>query len=458
MLYRQLAEHFMGAIEAGQLPAYGRMPSLRQVVRQHQVSMTTALKCFEYLEQHSWIESKPQSGYFVLDVCQRDSPELSYFQGQPRLADSVLQPPTIADGPLGYARLGPDPILAKQLGQALNRAHQRLQGQLNQYPRAQGELFLRQALATHFAEQGLISQPDDWLITHGAMDAVRRALNICTHKGDAVAISSPCYNGLLQLLAQMGRQVVEIPSMSDGVDLSQLEALMKQGQIQAALFCTSHMNPQGVSMSASQKQQLAMLANRYQIPVIEDDVYLELSHSGVNPLPAKYYDTGGYLIWCGAVSKTLGAAYRLGWCIPSRYLRAMLTDTQSGCFGVATPIQHAVADYLDSGLYRRYLKRVNQQLRSQCSDYRHRLAQALPAAARISQPQGGLVLWVQLPDIDTTMLVADGEKPALDIQVGAQFTTRELYGDCLRINFGYPLLPESEAEHSLQRLLEQLAG
>ena len=82
---------------------------------------------------------------------------------------------------------------------------------------------------------------------------------------------------------------------------------MQQGNIKAGLFCTSHMNPQGISISAQQKQQLAHLAETYQMPIIEDDVYLEISHEKVVPLPAKHWDKQGYIIWCGSVSKTLAA-------------------------------------------------------------------------------------------------------------------------------------------------------
>lgn len=304
-----------------------------------------------------------------------------------------------------------------------------------------------QALASHFTHNGFPLNSDELVITHGCMDAVKTALQVCTQAGDTVAVSSPCYNGLLDLLSQLSLRIVEIPSLADGIDLDQFEKHLQQGNVQAGLFCTSHMNPQGITLSSTQKQRLAQLANQYQTPIIEDDVYLELPHRNQSPLPAAYYDDGGYILWCGSISKTLSPSYRLGWCRPGRYFMPYLKRA----LGVPTLIQYAIADFIESGAYNSHLKRTRYQLSQNKTQYLAYLSQHLPEGSRVTQPDGGLVLWIQVPNLNATELGKAAESQNLDIRIGPWFTESERYCDCLRINIGFA--PEAETLEYLERLM-----
>ncbi len=108
------------------------------------------------------------------------------------------------------------------------------------------------------------------------------------------------------------------------------------------------------------------MAATYRIPVIEDDVYLELGHGRITPLPAKHWDKEGYILWCGSVSKTLTAGYRLGGCLPGRYFDRYLQQRNTQSFGVSSPIQLALADFINSGQYRTHLRKIRLALARQC--------------------------------------------------------------------------------------------
>lgn len=461
MRYKQLAEQYVLDIQAGKLAAQSRMPSLRQFASLHQVSMTTALNCYQSLEALGWIIAKPQSGYFVARRGSQNLPALEQFESRlAAVSDYQPQAGQIPDsqhaGPLGYSRFEVGAELAKQMGQSFRRAHQRLGERMSFYPVSQGEPMLRQVLAAHFTQYGFHFQPEQLVISNGCMDAIRTAIDVCTRQGDTIAISSPCFNGLLTLLREMSRNIVEIPSVATGIDLDQLDHHMRLGTIQAGLFCTTHMNPQGITMSPAQKQRLADMAAQYQIPVIEDDVYMELPHSNTVPLPAKYYDKSGYILWCGSVSKTLAAGYRLGWCLPGRYLEAYLRKFRAGCFGVALPVQLAIADFIDSGQYGRHLKNRRFALLTNKQRYTEYLQQQLQDAVRISDPAGGMVLWLQLPGIATAKLkhlLADAQ---LDIRLGEFFTCRDFYRDSLRINIGFALPEAGEPGNAAMQALDSL--
>lgn len=464
MIYKDLANQCINDIESGKLLPHSRMPSLRNFKTQHNISMTSALNCYQYLESLGWIISRPQSGYFV---CQQSlnnqQPEFIEFKSKtsdPSLAtnQSSYSPIIHEIGPLGYARLNSTILPINALQHSFRRALKRQSGNISFYPDPKGEKVLRNGLSTHFTHYDFHFSSAQLIIANGCMDAIQTALEITTNIGDAVAISSPCYSGLLDMLNLLSRKVVEIPSTDQGIDLQQLEKQMQQGNIKAGLFCTSHMNPQGISMSAQQKQQLAHLAETYQIPIIEDDVYLEISHDKIVPLPAKHWDKQGYILWCGSVSKTLAAGYRLGWCLPGRYYQQYLTRRRYCNQGVNSPTQLAIADFINNGEYARHLKKLRFNLHTQKRDYLHYLRQHLPASSKISEPHGGLVLWIQIPNLDTQVLFEQAIQAQIDLRVGKHFTTLNLYNDCFRINIGYELDQKSDKNLSPRTELQILTS
>ena len=447
--YRQLAEKFIEDIRAGKLVAGDRLLSLRQFARQQGVSLSTAVSCYAELESLGWLQARPKAGFFVAPKqLSANRPEWQPFESRVVTPPGSARHASTLNGPLGTARLSLEDASQSALDRSFRRAMKRAAARLSRYPDPQGETALRAALAGHFSQCGFALDEDELVITHGCMDAVKTALEVCTRPGDAVAISSPCYNGLLDVLSQLSLRIVEIPSREEGIDLDQLEHHLHQGTVQAGLFCTTHMNPQGLTMSVAQKQRLAQLANRYRVPMIEDDVYIELAHHQHVPLPAAYHDEGGFVIWCGSVSKTLSPSYRLGWCRPGRYFRLYV---QRG-LGVPTLMQLALADFIDAGDYARHLKRTRYRLAGHKQQYLDYLARHLPAGSRISQPDGGLVLWAQIPGLDAGALGAAAELAGLDIRVGAIFTASDRYRDCLRINIGFPF--DDSVQRELQALIE----
>lgn len=453
--YKALAGQFIHEIESGKLSEGSRMPSLRQLSKQRSVSMSTAVSCYQELESQGWIHARPQAGYFVSSrVSKHNTPEWARFVSKVSTINQSFAIHSAHNGPLGVSSTDIDEPALNELERSFRRASKRLGQRLNQYPNAQGEPSLRHALCAHFSKLGLPISPEELVISSGCMPAIKAALEACTRVGDAIAISSPCFSGILDLVGQMGRKIVEIPSLDDGIDLTQLEGHIAAGSVKAGVFCTSHMNPQGITMSAQQKQTLAHLANHYQVPIIEDDVYLELSYSGHTPLPAKYYDQNGYILWCGSVSKSLSPSYRLGWCLPGRYTDSYRQLHTASCFGVSVPIQLAIADFIESGHYAKQLKRRRSKLLTLRQSYLSYLSNHLPKHVNISNPQGGMVLWLQVPHLDCERFRHLVETSNIDIRLGQLFSTLSLYNDCLRVNIGFEL--DENVKQELDRLIDAI--
>jgi DNA-binding transcriptional MocR family regulator len=438
--YKQLAKQFIHQIEQGALAEGARMPSLRHLSQSHSISLSTAVSCYQELESLGWIMARPQAGYFVKQrITALQTPDWTQFASKVSIPSQLHYSSNVTPGPLGISSTQLDDKTLTEIDNCFRRVLKRSNHAIYRYPEPNGEWVLRRALAHHFSEQGFAFLPNDLVITNGCISSIKAALESCTSVGDTVAISSPCFNGLIDLLAGMGLKIVEIPSLDDGINLAQLEQHLAQGTLQAGLFCTTHMNPHGITMSTAQKKRLAQLANHYQVPIIEDDVYLELSHSNHLPMPAKYYDSDGYILWCGSVSKTLSPSFRLGWCLPGRYLSRYQKQFSIGSLGVATQTQHTIAELMATGQYMTYLKKKRFELLNLKHQYIEYLRLRLPKQSRFSNPSGGLVLWIQIVGLDGAKLAQSAINQDIDIRIGSIFTTHDFYQNCLRINIGHPL-------------------
>lgn len=456
--YKNLAQTFIDDIKNNRLPVGARLPALRKIATQYQISMTTATKTYEYLQETGWIYARPQSGFYVIGRNEMTPfPTLNANQIETRnpttfAPHSGFTPIYETFNPLGTSMLAPELLPELALQRTINRITRRSAHTLFHYPESQGDYVLRQALSQHFRLDYLAFTAEELIITNSCIDATRIAIETVSEKGDTIAVCSPCFSGLLDLLSVLQRQIIEIPLSVDGLDLETLEDCMMQQKITAALLSTTHINPIGMTLPIEQKQALAQLAAQYQIPIIEDDIYAELSHHKTPSAPAKYWDKDGYILWCGSISKTLAAGLRLGWCLPGRYRDAYLKHHALTSLGVNSLVQICIAEFIQTGDYASHLHKTRLLLQKQIHQYRHFLQANLPPNASISDPMGGLVLWVRIPQLNASALEIGARKHGIDIRSGQCFSTYDAYQDCFRINCGWPLVESNPPEGAYQQL------
>lgn len=436
--YITLAQQVISNIEKGHIETNSKLPSLRIFCQLHRISMTTALACYRYLEQHDYVISEYKKGYYV----QPRIPEKSVINFpvfQSTVTTNIERPESqiaeMGKGSLATAQLDPTLIDASLLKRSIKATTKQADFSLN-YDEIQGSYLLRQQLSKHFGQQGFLCPHEELVITHGCLDAVLMALECVSKPGDVIAITSPCYSGLLDLLAILDRSILEIPSTTNGIELIQLEHAMREKKVTACLLTANHQNPTGHSLSNQQKKEVVNLATKYCIPVIEDDVFRELSHQRTIPLPLKYYDQQGWVIWCSSASKTLAPGLRIGWSLPGRFKNRFIQQRMVRTLGHNQLIQLALADYIANGYYDTHIKKVNRALSVHCADYLDFLNQNLPDNSDVFIPHGGLVLWIKIPKANTDKLATLLLKNDVHIKPGNLFSTTELYQDCLRLNMG----------------------
>ncbi len=459
--YQRLAEQLSQKIYQHELQPQQKLSSLREFARQQKISLSTAQQCYELLEAKGLIYVKPKSGYFVSSrQYQSPVPESPKFESMPRRVSNLelqnqIQTASIQSHltPLGAIQLSPHLIPVDGLRRSLQRALKHCQPEDFLYCNKQGHLQLRQALSDHWREDGIYIAPDDIFISNGCMPALSLLIQQMSREGDSIIVPTPTFNGQLQLLAGLKRKIIEIPADHQGIDLERLEYFMQQGSVKLCLLTANFQNPLGYCLSNQQKQKIAELAQKYQCFVLEDDIYAECSFQKERPLPIRYWDQQGYVIWCGSVSKSLSSAYRVGWFCLGQQLQHLRPALLANNVGVNTPLQLGLADFIYSRAYREHLERLRPALMQQVEQYRACILeqfQGIPIA--LSQSSGGYALWMQLPNTITGLeLYYRAQQYGINIVPGEVFGEDQRYQHFLRLNAGHALTDE------IRQAIQQLA-
>ncbi len=451
-LYDRVYDLVVDQIRAGSLRPGDRLPSLRRMSRQLKVSIATVMQGYTNLEREGFISARPQSGFFVNRGRETSAPLPSATSPKPIVREFKLSALVFellkmsrrpGTAPLGPANLSNELLPARGLARMMHRVTSRDPGSALEYSEPQGDAGLRRQIAYRASGTGMVVDPEQVVVTNGASEAMTVALRSVTRPGDTVAVESPTYFVLLQLIEDLGLKAIEVPSdPRNGLNLDALEDLAGRFPIAALMCVVNFNNPYGSLMPDDAKQRLVDLANRHGIRLIEDDIYGDLHFGPYRPRPLKSFDDTGNVVLCSSFSKTLAPGYRVGWLVADRGREEMLSRKHNVSIATATCTQLAVAEFLASGGYDRHLRGLRRAIRQQVDRMRDELERVLPAGTRISQPQGGFVLWVELPrGVDAGELFNQCLENGVNILPGSIFSPTRKYKNCFRVSCGHPWNP-----------------
>jgi DNA-binding transcriptional MocR family regulator len=251
----------------------------------------------------------------------------------------------------------------------------------------------------------------------------------------------------------MGLKVLEIPSSpGEGMNLDVLSYAIKHTPVHACIVIANFNNPLGSLMPEGKKRELVALLAKHEIPLIEDDVYGDLFYGPARPTSTKAYDEKGLVLYCSSFSKTLAPGYRIGWIVPGRFqqkvedLKALLN------ISTATPTQLAIAEFLANGGYDHHLRKVRRIYARQIAQVREAIFRYFPKGTRVSRPEGGFVLWVEMPEgFDSLRFHEEALREGISIAPGTVFTTGDKFGNCIRVNTAF-------WSERIEQALETLGG
>jgi DNA-binding transcriptional MocR family regulator len=453
--YEQLVEDLTRLIDSGVLQPGARMPSVRKLTRSHAVSPGTVLQAYGVLEDRGVIEARPRSGYYVAVRRSAALPTPAAYRPDgystpvdvSELVFQVLESTRDrAVVPLGSAF--PSPLLFpfKHLFRGLSSVSRDFDPFQTVKDLSPGNLELRRLIARRYLDAGCAIDAEEIVITSGAMEALNICLQATTRPGEVVAIETPTFPPALQAIEAAGLRAVEIPTDPQrGVDLNALEQALARHAIKACWFMTNFQNPLGSRMADDDKKALVDLLTRHDVPLIEDDVYAELYLKGARPKPAKAFDTAGLVMHCSSFSKNLAPGFRVGWVAPGRYARQVAQRKLISSLSASVPAQLAIAHYLKQGSYERHLRRLRHALLTQQQCMLHAVGRYFPESCRVTQPDGGYFIWVELPDaVDALTLHEKAMSAGVSISPGPMFSAQRGFRNCLRLNYGHPWSEEMD--------------
>jgi DNA-binding transcriptional MocR family regulator len=226
---------------------------------------------------------------------------------------------------------------------------------------------------------------------------------------------------------------------------------LEQWPIKAIQLTPNCNNPLGYIMPESRKRSLLTLAQRFDVAIIEDDVYGELAYSYPRPRTIKSFDEDGRVLLCSSFSKTLAPGLRIGWVAPGRYLERVLHMKYISTGSTAPQPQIAIAEFLKAGHFEPHLRRMRTQYQRNRDAMIDWVTRYFPAGTRASRPQGSFMLWVELPEgFDTLKLNRALHDQGVQIAVGSIFSASGKYRNCLRMN--YAAKPTAQVEEAVRKV------
>ncbi|MDN5752345.1 MAG: PLP-dependent aminotransferase family protein [Nitrosospira sp.] len=445
-LYESLADALEALIDGGVYAAGSRMPSIRALSKQRNLSVTTCVNAYHELERRGRLESKPRAGFNVLarsplsfvqpstiSVRNRPTP-INTQQRIRRMLEAAGDPRVVNFGAANpHPSFLPGVSLERSYRQVLRSQRHRCLGQ--EFP--PGAIELRTVITRRLAAFQVYTSPDELLITNGCQEAVTIALKLTTCPGDVVAIESPTYYGLLEVLRALGLRAIEIPANSeDGISIEALRLAATEWKVVALIIIANHSNPLGVTLSDRKKQSILALAEELDFSIVEDDVYGDLPIAGHRPRPLKAWDHNQRVYYCASATKTVSPGLRIGWLLPGRGDMQKAIHLQY----VSTVSVQSVGQFvLTEYLARSHVDRQRRLMAKEFDLCRIRMlneiANTFPKGTQVTNPQGGFVIWVELPhDADTVETMARALQDGIAFAPGTLFSVNKRFKNCLRLN------------------------
>lgn len=278
-----------------------------------------------------------------------------------------------------------------------------------QYSTTEGYYPLREMIARHTERYGIKITPENILITSGSQQALDLLGKILINPGDHILVEAPTYLGALQAWNAYGVEYVTVPSDQDGMRTDLLEEALRSGP-KFIYVLPNFQNPTGVTLSRERREELVDLADRYGVPIIEDDPYGQLRFEGKHQPAVVVVDSDrhandddtcyqGNVIYLSTFSKILAPGLRLGWVIaPPEVISKLVQAKQGADLHTATFNQMVAYEVSKGGFLDKHIARIRQVYKERRDVMLAALEANMPPAVRWTHPQGGLFLWVTLPE------------------------------------------------------------
>jgi DNA-binding transcriptional MocR family regulator len=445
-VYLQIAGAVRAQVESGALASGDRLPTIRRLAETLDVNRDTVAAAYEALAADGIVDARVGRGTFVRGFRPRARAvgpvAIAFSRHAERLLE--LERTRVAygagRGAIPLHALKPDPrhFPLDAFRRSLQRVLQEGGPELLTYGDQQGYLGLREVLAERLRSHGVLLGPESIVLCQGASQGIALSLRLFADADTAVAVEEPTYPNALAAIAALGLRAVPIPMRATGADLAALDRAFARPDVRAFYTIPTFHNPMGITTTLPHRHELLALAARHGKAVIEDAYEMDLRYAG-RPVPTLAgLDEDGIVVQLLSFSKSLFPGVRAGAIVArGRHVDALLALRHAADLGGALPLQAALADFLRSGAYDRHLAAQKKRLRSRRDALLEGLAEEMPDGATWSSPEGGLQLWLELPEaLDSREVHADALREGVLVAPGFQFQCDGRPSRGLRLSIG----------------------
>lgn len=466
-IYQQLAEKIESRVKNGQLIYGFKLPSIREMSNREGISPTSVVEAYNLLMSRGIIESRPRSGYFVCHrlslPVQIEQKKMIYIPALEVNTDELIRAVRMAVHnpkifPFGAASPLPDFYPTKAINRCISKVLREEPFITSEYRFPPGSEELRSLFSDMYRKLGVKESIEGIVTTGGAIESIALSLRTVARPGDVVGVETPIFFGIIQLIRSLGYNVMELPvnPLSGLLPERVNEAIRKISKLKAIVTISNFSNPLGCLMPDDNKEKLVSIASKNNIVIIEDDVYGDLFFNGSRPKPLKHFDNSDTVITCGSFSKTFNPAFRVGYAINKKYADEIAFHRTAISSGISGFAEEVLREYLDSGSHQKHLKYLRLSYKNLTTQYAQAILKSFPAETRVSEPQGGYVLWVQLPPtVDSRIIQRKALAEGISIAPGPVFSpSNTSYMNFFRVNCAIPWSLQSlKAVEMLGRLV-----
>jgi GntR family transcriptional regulator/MocR family aminotransferase len=322
-----------------------------------------------------------------------------------------------------------------------------------EYGERSGYAPLREGIVHILASQGLQTNSESILITAGSQQAIFLVSQVLLKPNDIILVENPTYSVAIDLFRALGFQIIGIPMDSQGMQVEKLEKLLQQHHPKLIYTIPNFHNPTGTCLSSPRRRELILLAEKYNVPILEDDFVGDLRYEGHAQPSLKALDQNGQVIYVGTFSKMLMPGLRVGFIVADGPVYdSLLNFKRLSDLATSTLIQRALDAYVTVGRYQTYLHRSSQTFRKRRDVMVEAIKKYLPSKVLFDIPSGGLFIWLKLPDaMSAEKLLPLVCKEGVSFVPGNYFFIDNTDGkEWLRLNFASQ--PVEDIEEGIKRL------
>jgi 2-aminoadipate transaminase len=450
-IYRQLSDHIKESVRSGAIGAGERLPATRELAGLLGLNRTTVSAAYELLETEGLIRGHVGRGSFVA----ANPPGARSRVDWARLAEDFDEiagpaPPRAGEESISFATSRPAEELfpldefRASCQEALSSPHAAAILQLGSpggYPP------LRHYLAEEARREGALSDDDDVMVTSGCQQGLDLVARVLVRAGGAVAVEDPVYPGLKSTFLARRARLVGIPVGSRGMDIDALERALARENVRLVVVTPNFQNPTGETMPAEARTALLRAARKAGAAVIENDIYGDLRYEGERFASLKQMDEGSGVALLRSYSKIAFPGLRVGWIVAPRALVARMMEAKQWTDLHTDQLsQAALLRFAESGRLEAHRRRIVAAGRERLSATIGACERYLPAGTRFTRPQGGMCVWVRLPEpLDATELALRAQREGVSYLAGRYFEVTRRDPGALRLSFA-GLAPAEIAE------------